>query len=194
MGPELDALDAEQLKALEERKEHVKKKLLAPLSNVGISALGSRNNGGKVRTSDGENDNNEQNGCVSSLVQPSLKKWSHHSRRDTVNTIALELIHAVQNRRSESPRQVSLIVALCELLEISARLWSCSRKNYSANRSDGANEDYEVYKMLRVRRVHFSLLKYVQSVTLRVHIRVLHSREVYHVGRRKPTRRTQPEL
>ena len=144
VGPELDALDAEQLKALEERKEHVKKKLLAPLSNVGISALGSRNDGGKVRTSDGENDNNEQNGCGFSLVQPSiLKKWSHHSRRDTVNTIALELIHAVQNRRSESPRQVSLIVALCELLEISARLWSCSRKNYSANRSDGANEDYE---------------------------------------------------
>jgi len=145
MGPELDARDAEHLKALKERKEHVKQNLLTPkLANVNISALVSKNDVERGRKCDGENESNEQSSCGFSLIQPSiLEKWSHNSRRDSVNIVAMELIHAVQNRRSESRRQISLIVALCELLEVLARLWSCSRKNYSANGNDVANEDYE---------------------------------------------------
>ena len=148
VGPELDALDTEYLQALEERMEYVNQNLLAPkFANVGITALAARNDGIKGRARDEEKENNQQNSRGFSLIQPSiLEKWSHHSRRETVNMVALELIHAVQKRRSESPRQVSLIVALCDFLEISARLWSCSRKNFPANQNDSANKDYEALK------------------------------------------------
>lgn len=135
VGPELNALDAEQLKAIDERKKLVKQNLLSPkFEKIGLSLT--------TKTMVVKNAPSVLDDVIA-LIQPSiLEKFSNESRRSAVNLVANELISAIQNRRSESPRQVALIVALCELLEISSRLWSSSsRKNSSANESE---IDYEV--------------------------------------------------